>query len=77
MRISQLPGTLKQYAAKIESVSDERGSDNGYWVNLNNGWKDGSDPLGAGHTIHEDTQSDCSRAMASVMLCDCEDCKNP
>lgn len=44
----------------------------GYWIALKAGWKSASDPVGAVHSIHEDT---AARARAeSVLPCRCDDC---
>ena len=61
----------------VDSVSDERNSDSGIWVYLKNGYHTGEyegyyDRL---HQIHEDTWSECLRALRYVKPCDCEDCK--
>lgn len=66
-----IPGTLKRYASRIGSIDDERGTRNGYWVNLKAGWIDGESGC---HAIHEDTLAACATRFAFVEPCKCEDC---
>ena len=54
---------------RVHSVSDERGSGDGYWVILNTGFS--ADDC---HALHEDSPSACLKAMRYVCPCDCEDC---
>lgn len=62
-----LPKSLRRFADKIEEVSDERGSGDGYWVYLKNGWNSGD--VGD-HTIHEGTITECRDAMKMVLKCE-------
>lgn len=66
------PATLKRYASKIQSIDDERGTQNGYWVNLKNGWIDAESGC---HAIHEDTLAACATRFEFVEPCVCSDCK--
>ena len=68
----QIPATLKRFADRIESIDDERGTQNGYWVNLKDGWIDRESGC---HAIHEDTLSACAFKFAFVAPCECEDCR--
>jgi hypothetical protein len=70
----KLPATLKRFAAKIHDVDDDTYNANGYWVYLNDGWKNGDDPMGTNHTIHEETLKECASKLSMVMPCDCVDC---
>jgi hypothetical protein len=63
---------VKVKRAHIAWESDERGSDDGYWLSLKRGWKWAGDPLGALHSIHEPTRAACMRER--VMRCNCQDC---
>lgn len=65
----KIPGTLRRFARKIESVEDARASANGWWVYLKPGWIcDGT------HQIHEDTLTDCAGKFDFVAACDCAEC---
>lgn len=46
----------------------------GYWIVLKSGWKWDSDPVGAVHSIHEDTK--VKAWQGGVMRCQCSDCKS-
>lgn len=61
-----LPACLRKFASKIESVSDERGTDQGYWVYLVKGWRDDE---GETHCIHEDTPAECAKLMRHITRC--------
>jgi hypothetical protein len=50
---------------------DEGGD--GYWIELNRGWKSAGDSIGAVHAIHEDTRS--AARSERVLPCNCEACK--
>lgn len=68
----KIPATLKRYADMIDSIDDERAVQNGYWVNLRNGYIDAESGC---HAIHEDTLVACaSRLRWYVKPCQCEDC---
>lgn len=69
--MKQIPATLKRHAAKIASIDDERGTQNGYWVNLKPGWIDAESGC---HAIHEDTLSACELRFGFVQSCQCLDC---
>jgi hypothetical protein len=61
-----LPKSLRKFASIIESVSDERGSDEGYWVYLKPGlWS----PMDETHCIHENTLAECVYALKGVEKC--------
>jgi hypothetical protein len=71
---NQLPKTLQRFAGKIEDISDVRVARDGFWIYLKRGWKDGSDPLGACHQVHENTITECASCMRGVLPCDCNEC---
>ena len=50
----------------------ERDGGDGYWISLKSGWKNAIDPIGALHSIHEDTKTKARREL--VMRCDCKNC---
>ena len=58
---------------KFQIEEEWRDSD-GYHIALRAGWKDDSDPLGACHTIGEDTKREAYRHEAIVCSCD-DDCR--
>ena len=68
-----LPACLRKYAHLIESVSDERGGDDGYWVYLKTGWRynDGT------YCVHEDTPTACAKEMTSAERCTDDCCQAP
>ncbi len=66
-----LPAPLRKYADKIQSVSDERDTEEGYWVYLALGWRD---PEGETHCIHEDTPGECARSMSHLQRCNAPGC---
>ena len=69
-----IPASLKRFAKFIQSVDDERSVQNGWWVNLKNGYIDTESGC---HAIHEDTLKACAgRLVDFVEPCDCEDCKS-
>lgn len=60
---------------RVESVWDESGTGDGYWVNLKPGFADLSDdPWQPTHTIHEWKWSDIRRRMRDVEPCKCKEC---
>jgi hypothetical protein len=61
-----LPKCLRKYADKIREVSDERDSDDGYWVYLASGYRDDE---GETHCIHEDTPTECAAKMKYITKC--------
>lgn len=67
-----LPRALKRYGKWIDAVSDERGSDDGYWVYLVPGWQNSNDP--GCHIIHEDSPAACAKAWL-IEPCSCDDCE--
>lgn len=68
MQPSQLPKPLRRWAPLIAEVSDERGTDEGYWVYLNPGiWS----PDDETHCIHEDTIRECANKLRLVQRCSC------
>jgi len=73
MNATDLPKCLRKYADKIESVSDERGSDDGYWVYLAAGWRT---PDGETHCVHEDNPTQCAREMKHITPCTVKGCCN-
>jgi hypothetical protein len=67
------PHTMKQIKAdsRVESVSDERAYNSGYWVYLKPGW---INTMTETHCIHEDTVKTCCDYFRYVAPCDCEQC---
>jgi hypothetical protein len=49
--------------------------EDGYWIELAPGWKNGDDPLGTCHGIHEDTKREALDKLKWVILCSCIECK--
>ncbi len=68
----RLPACLKKYAHLIEEVSDERDTDDGYWVYLKPGYWH---PPGEVHCVHEDTPRECAAEMKYVEKCNRDCCK--
>lgn len=66
MTKSELPKSLRRFADKVESVSDERGGGDGYWVYLACGWRDED---GETHCVHEDTPTACAARMKHLKPC--------
>lgn len=64
----RLPKTLRKWAHLIEDVEDDRGSQNGWWVYLKNGF---INPPSETHQIHETTLAECARQLAEVAPCAC------
>lgn len=67
--------------AAVESVSDERSSDDGYWVYLKLGFCNyGDDPVAADcgdpiHSIHADNPTEALRMLRhDVRPCSCKSC---
>ena len=54
---------------RVSEVSDERGSDDGFWVYLKPGWIWQCEV----HCVHEDTPSACLIEMRGVESCNCSD----
>ncbi len=69
-----LPKCLQRYTDKISEVSDERSTDEGYWVYLAPGWRDDE---GETHCIHEDTIKECAAKMKYVTRCTSPGCCTP
>lgn len=69
-----IPKTLQRFSSKIQSMDDERDTQNGYWIYLRRGWKSGNDPIGCVHQEHEDTLTALVGRMYSVLPCDCAEC---
>ena len=60
---------------RVESVWDESGTDDGYWVNLRPGFADlAHDPMYPTHTIHEWTIKRVKDRMRDVRECNCKEC---
>lgn len=53
----------------VESVSDERGSGDGYWVYLHPGWCKEPEL----NSIHEETPLECLRELRYIHPCRCSD----
>lgn len=73
MIATELPKCLRKFADKIESVSDERGSDDGFWVYLIERWRDDE---GETHCIHEDNPKECATLMPHIQRCTDPNCCN-
>ncbi len=58
-----------------DKIDAEWMDSDGYWIDLKPGWKNGDDPVGVLHGIHEDTKAEARRTLRSAMECDCEECK--
>lgn len=57
---------------RVESISDERSTQDGIWVELHRGYINA--PMET-HTIHEDTWRDCWRQLKyDIEPCMCEQC---
>lgn len=67
------PKTMTQFKAdpRVQDISDERGSGDGIWLNLRNGFMCGDTQT---HSVHEDTVKECSESMKSVHPCACSEC---
>ncbi len=63
-----LPRPLKKFAHLIKEVSDERDTDDGYWVYFVAGYWSPEDET---HCIHENTPAECAAKMKSVEPCHC------
>lgn len=72
MTATNLPKTLQRWADKIDEVSDERATGEGYWIYLKAGWWSPEDET---HCIHEDTIRDCAAKMKCIEPCNHECCK--
>jgi hypothetical protein len=55
-------------------VADEFRDSDGYWITLKRGWKNGQDPVGTLHQIHEDTKREAYSWLSSALPCDCAEC---
>jgi len=64
----RLPKTLERFRAIIAEVSDERNSEEGYWVYLKPGlWS----PDDETHCVHEDRIGDIADKLKYVERCPC------
>lgn len=72
MTVAKLPRSLERYAHMISDVSDERDTDDGYWVHLRPGWWHPDDET---HCVHRDNLRECSQEMKSVEQCRRDCCK--
>ena len=59
-----------QHDKRIEELSDERSSGNGWFVYLVPGWR-----LDNAHCFGEDNRKEVRETMKRVQPCDCADCK--
>lgn len=59
----------------VETISDERGSEDGIWVYYREGFKSTMDPKGALHQEHEDTWAEVYALAKRPLPCACEDCE--
>ncbi len=71
MAPDNLPRPLKRFAHLISEVSDERSTDEGYWVYLIKGWRDDE---GETHCIHEDNPTECAKRMTHLQRCTTPGC---
>ena len=46
----------------------------GYWIELAKGWKNGQDPVGTLHTIHENTKREARSWVKAAVPCHCDEC---
>jgi hypothetical protein len=69
-----LDALAKRYADRVDSVSDERGDDQGLWVYLKSGWHNSACDK-HNHTIHEDTIKELTWQVKAASACDCEHCE--
>lgn len=67
-----LQALIDRYPDKIEEVSDESRSGDGYWLYLKPGWK--REPCDEVHSVHEWNMRDLKKSMRLVARCDCEEC---
>jgi hypothetical protein len=56
---------------RVDSFSDEREQDCGYWIYLKPGWINIEDEI---HMIHEDSVKSVMAKLANVVECDCGQC---
>jgi len=56
---------------RVGGISDERGSDDGIWIDFHYGWVNCATET---HCIHEDTWTECRRQLPNIIPCACEDC---
>jgi hypothetical protein len=61
---------LARYPDKIQSVDDESGAGDGYWINLKPGWS----LWGEVHSVHEWNMKDLPGSFRCVQRCNCEGC---
>ncbi len=47
----------------------------GWWIELKYGWKNGDDPVGICHGIHEDTRREALAVLKYIVRCDCKECQ--
>lgn len=65
----------KKHLEKIHAVSDERSSDDGFWIYLGNSYCNREmEPCGGMHIIHEANPSACLHQLRRANKCDCVDC---
>ena len=68
-----LQALCDRYPDKIELVSDESRSGDGYWLYLRPGWiRERCDVV---HSVHEWNMRDLKQAMRQVVPCECEECQ--
>lgn len=59
----------------LERVEREYRDYDGYWIELRRGWKNGDDPVGVCHGIHENTRRDALKVLTWSIPCDCRECR--
>lgn len=64
----KLPRCLQPFADRIAEVSDERSTEEGYWVYLAAGWWSPEDET---HCIHEDNPQQCVYYLRTIERCPC------
>lgn len=60
---------------RADVIAEEYRDSDGYWIYLKPGWRNGQDPVGCEHGIHEDTKREAYSWLSSVLPCDCPDCQ--
>ncbi len=66
----------KIHTDKIDCVSDERASGDGFWIYLKTPFCNRvSEPWGGLHVIHEQTIGACIKQLKGADKCDCDSCK--
>lgn len=68
----------KEYLDKIDSISDERENDDGFWIYLKTPFCNREmEPHGGLHLIHESSPSACIPYLKAADKCNCTNCSHP